>query len=283
MSLHLFFKQFSILGLENFKFPYNSESKSRKVHSLLNEILFHSGYSLLRDPHHNKGLAFSEKERDAHYLRGLLPPAVVNQDLQVCFPLCLLHHQMYEMCFQNGIIVCIVFFRKGRSCTVFATIRCRFSDTWRWWICRSLTASSCSFDVCKVWADFVIPIITLFIRRGMRGFSTSFWLIMLRSCFQLFTHLRLARLARSMVRFLEGLKDCSSVWRRSLFLFLCCVMFIRYDCLICYWVLMFVLSHRGKILEVLRNWPEKRIQVIVVTDGERILGLGDLGCQVWML
>lgn len=42
-----------------------------------------SGYTLLRDPHHNKGLAFNDKERDAHYLRGLLPPVVVSQELQV--------------------------------------------------------------------------------------------------------------------------------------------------------------------------------------------------------
>ena len=45
--------------------------------------LYNSGYTLLRDPHHNKGLSFTEKERDAHYLRGLLPPAVVSQELQV--------------------------------------------------------------------------------------------------------------------------------------------------------------------------------------------------------
>jgi malate dehydrogenase (oxaloacetate-decarboxylating)(NADP+) len=45
--------------------------------------LYNSGYTLLRDPQHNKGLSFTEKERDAHYLRGLLPPAVVSQDLQI--------------------------------------------------------------------------------------------------------------------------------------------------------------------------------------------------------
>lgn len=43
-----------------------------------------SGYSLLRDPQYNKGLAFTQQERDSHYLRGLLPPAVVTQQLQVC-------------------------------------------------------------------------------------------------------------------------------------------------------------------------------------------------------
>ena len=41
------------------------------------------GFALLQDPALNKGTAFTEKERDALELRGLLPPHVHSQDEQV--------------------------------------------------------------------------------------------------------------------------------------------------------------------------------------------------------
>nr|KJB18587.1 hypothetical protein B456_003G061800 [Gossypium raimondii] len=152
-----------------------------------------SGYSLLRDPHHNKGLAFTEKERDAHYLRGLLPPTVISQDLQV-------KKMMYSI-------------RK-----------------------------------------YKVPLQKYMAMMDLQETNERlFYKLLIDNVEELLPVVYTPTVG-------EACQKYGSIFRRPQGLFIS-------------------LKEKGNIHEVLRNWPQKDIQVIVVTDGERILGLGDLGCQ----
>ncbi|KAF0932249.1 hypothetical protein E2562_009519 [Oryza meyeriana var. granulata] len=152
-----------------------------------------SGYTLLRDPRHNKGLAFSEAERDAHYLRGLLPPSIVSQELQEKK---LMHNlRQYTVPLQRYIAMMDLQERNERL-------------------------------FYKLLIDNVEELLPVVYTPTVG----------------------------------EACQKYGSIYRRPQGLYIS-------------------LKDKGKILEVLKNWPERSIQVIVVTDGERILGLGDLGCQ----
>ncbi|GKV03460.1 hypothetical protein SLEP1_g15752 [Rubroshorea leprosula] len=152
-----------------------------------------SGYSLLRDPRHNKGLAFTEKERDAHYLRGLLPPVVLSQELQ----------------------------------------EKRLMNTLR---------------------QYQVPLQRYMAMMDLQERNERlFYKLLVDNVEELLPVVYTPTVG-------EACQKYGSIFRRPQGLYIS-------------------LKEKGKILEVLKNWPERSIQVIVVTDGERILGLGDLGCQ----
>ncbi|KAI4330642.1 hypothetical protein MLD38_028912 [Melastoma candidum] len=152
-----------------------------------------SGYNLLRDPHHNKGLAFNEKERDAHYLRGLLPPAIVSHELQV-------KKMMHNI------------------------------------------------------RQYQVPLQKYMAMTDLQEMNERlFYKLLIDNVEELLPVVYTPTVG-------EACQKYGSIFRRPQGLFIS-------------------LKEKGRILEVLKNWPERNIQVIVVTDGERILGLGDLGCQ----
>uniref|UniRef100_A0A0E0FSH4 Malic enzyme n=3 Tax=Oryza TaxID=4527 RepID=A0A0E0FSH4_ORYNI len=152
-----------------------------------------SGYNLLRDPRYNKGLAFNERERETHYLRGLLPPAIVSQELQE---------------------------RK-----IMHNIR-----------------------------QYQLPLQKYMAMMDLQeGNERLFYKLLIDNVEELLPVVYTPTVG-------EACQKYGSIFSRPQGLYIS-------------------LKEKGKILEVLKNWPERSIQVIVVTDGERILGLGDLGCQ----
>jgi malate dehydrogenase (oxaloacetate-decarboxylating)(NADP+) len=63
------------------RFEVDEDKAGRPTTPWVRQVI--SGVDLMRHPKYNKGLAFSEAERDRLYLRGLLPPAVLSQEVQL--------------------------------------------------------------------------------------------------------------------------------------------------------------------------------------------------------
>jgi malate dehydrogenase (oxaloacetate-decarboxylating)(NADP+) len=151
------------------------------------------GADLLHDPSLNKGTAFTEAERDAFRLQGLLPSRVCDQSEQATRVLENYRKKRTDLDKYINLIAL-----QGRNETLF-------------------------YKVVIDNIDEMMPII--------------YTPVVGRAC-----------------------QEYGHIFRRSRGLFLS-------------------RKHRGGIADVLRNWPKEDIRVIVVTDGERILGLGDLGAN----
>ncbi len=150
-----------------------------------------TGIEVLRDPDANKSTAFTAAEREALGLRGLLPPAISTQEMQITRALANLRRQSSD-------IDRYIFLRalQGRNRRLF-------------------------YRLVIDHIEEIMPVIyTPTVGQACLEFA------------HIFRHTR-------------GL-------------------FISAD-------------DRGDIPKLLANWEETDIRVIVVTDGERVLGLGDLG------
>jgi malate dehydrogenase (oxaloacetate-decarboxylating)(NADP+) len=152
-----------------------------------------SGMDLLRSARYNKGLAFTDEERERHYLNGLLPPAVETQELQ--------------------------------AKRIMRNIR-----------------------KLKEPLDKYSAIMDLQVRN-----ERLFYKVLIDNVEELLPIVYTP---------IEGdaCEDYSEIFHNPNGLFIS-------------------LKDKGRIIDCLKNFPNQKIEAIVVTDGERILGLGDLGCQ----
>lgn len=150
-----------------------------------------TSYQLLHDPRLNKGTAFTEAERRAWGLEGLLPPAVTNIELQVS--------------------------RRH------AEIAALDNDLLKYLVLSDLQARN----------------ETLYYATLMSDPATYMPLVYTPTVG-------------------EACQKFGHIFRQPRGMYL-------------------PISARGRVKELLSNWPEKDVRFIVVTDGERILGLGDLG------
>jgi malate dehydrogenase (oxaloacetate-decarboxylating)(NADP+) len=150
-----------------------------------------TGYDLLRNPRLNKGTAFSEAERRANGLEGLLPPGVSTIALQVA--------------------------------RTHAELQNLDSDLQRYLLLSDLQARNETLFYAVVMSD-------------PATFMPIVYTPTVGEACQKFDH----------------------IFRASRGVYL-------------------PMTARGRLKELLGHWPQKDVRFIVVTDGERILGLGDLG------
>ena len=151
------------------------------------------GADLLHNPRLNKGTAFTEEERDALKLRGLLPPRVFTQEQQVA--------------------------------RIMENFRRKPSDLDKYIFLGALQDRN----------------ETLFFRTVLDHIEEMMPIIYTPTVG-------------------EACKQFAHIFRRTRGLYVSA-------------------KDAGRVEELLHNWPERDVAVIVVTDGERILGLGDLGAN----